>query len=106
MTPRFAVRKSQRGRRVSPTALGACSSSTLAGDLRTSAPGAYLPAVSPIGNPCTSARQARWPPNRRDGQAIAASGSMVNDGGHCRNVEGGPHIFLCPLSPVSTGRSS
>jgi hypothetical protein len=56
----------------------ACSSSTLAGDYRTSAPGAYLPAVSNSGTPANR-RTARGPPNRRDGQAIAASYWIIRD---------------------------
>jgi hypothetical protein len=26
--------------------------------------------------------------------------------GYCRNVKGGPYVFLCPVSPVSTGWNS
>src|SRR4029077_21077908 len=60
--------------------LVACSSSTLRGDLRTSAPGAYLPAVSASGT-CAyrrAARAARRPdlmdkPSLQTSQAIAGS---------------------------------
>src|SRR5262249_36085537 len=72
--------KSRRAAQLPERPSSACSSSTLRGDLRTSAPGAYLPAVSASGT-CAyqrAARAARRPdlmdkPSLQTPQAICQS---------------------------------
>jgi hypothetical protein len=72
--------KGRRAAQLPERPSSACSSSTLRGDLRTSAPGAYLPAVSASGT-CAyrrAARAARRPdlmdkPSLQTSQAIAGS---------------------------------
>jgi hypothetical protein len=74
------LHKDRRAAQLPERPSSACSSSTLRGDLRTSAPGAYLPAVSASGT-CAyrrAARAARRPdlmdkPSLQTPQAICQS---------------------------------
>jgi hypothetical protein len=64
--------KGRRAAQLPERPSSACSSSTLRGDLRTSAPGGLSPGRIRIGNLCLSACRSSCSPTRPDGQAIAA----------------------------------
>jgi len=90
--------KDRRTARVAPEgSFIACSSSTLAGDLRTSAPGAYLSAVSASGT-CANrraARAARRPdlmdkPSLQTSQAIRSGVTLDDIPEFLRRAEGRP----------------
>jgi hypothetical protein len=90
--------KGRRAARLPERPSSACSSSTLRGDLRTSAPGAYLPAVSASGT-CAYRRAARAArrPDLMDKPSLQTSQAIT---GLCRTAT------PTPLSAASYARCS
>ena len=94
--------KDRRAAQLPERPSSACSSSTLRGDLRTSAPGGLSPGRIRIGNLCLSACRSSCSSTRPDGQAIAADTSSnmpVRVGQQRLRLYLGK---LCPLFTFST----
>ena len=92
--------KRPEGRPVPERPSSACSSSTLRGDLRTSAPGAYLPAVSASGT-CAYRRAARAA--RRPDLMDKPSLQMISSNKPGAWGTATLRRWLCPLFELSTG---